>query len=280
MPTTINVATGDATNYETPALVVNLFQGVTQPGGGTGAVDRALGGAISQLIADGEIKGKLGELTLIHTMERIPARRVVVAGLGKSQDFDTGAVRWVSGDAARFLRRKGISEYATIAHGAGIGGLNAVESAQAIAEGTPCWDCTSSTITAAMATAPMVVTAPMAVTTLTAQDGGIQAVTIVERDARTVDVMTAGVSMGTVLAESTMIARDLVNHPANVMTPTKMAEAAREVAEIRRPRTGRDGPGPDAGARHGRFPGCGPGQRGAAPADRYDLPGRPGQPAE
>ena len=28
-----------------------------------------------------------------------------------------------------------------------------------------------------------------------------------------------------------MIARDLVNHPANVMTPTRMAEAAREVAE-------------------------------------------------
>ena len=47
----------------------------------------------------------------------------------------------------------------------------------------------------------------------------------------TVDELTAGVSVGTVLAESTMIARDLVNHPANVMTPTKMAEAAREVAE-------------------------------------------------
>ena len=224
MPTTINVAAGDATNYETPALVVNLFQGVTQPGGGTGAVDRALGGAISQLIADGEIKGKLGELTLIHTMERIPARRVVVAGLGKSQDFDTGAVRRVSGDAARFLRRKGISEYATIAHGAGIGGLNAVESAQAIAEGTLLglykFDNYRSNGNGADGGDDA-----------DGSDGGIQAVTIVERDARTVDELTAGVSVGTVLAESTMIARDLVNHPANVMTPTKMAEAAREVAE-------------------------------------------------
>ena len=221
MPTTINVAAGDATSYETPALVVNLFQGVTQPGGGTGAVDRALGGAISQLIADGEIKGTLGELTLIHTMERIPARRVVVAGLGKSGDFDTGAVRRVSGDVARFLRRKGISEYATIAHGAGIGGLNAAESAQAIAEGTLLglykFDSYRSNGNGAEDAG--------------SADREVQAVTIVERDAGAVNDLTAGVSVGTVLAESTMLARDLVNHPANVMTPTRMADMAREVAE-------------------------------------------------
>ena len=221
MPTTINVAAGDATNYETPALVVNLFQGVTQPGGGTGAVDRALGGAISQLITDGEIKGKLGELTLIHTMERIPARRVVVAGLGKSGDFDTGAVRRVSGDVARFLRRKGVGEYATIAHGAGIGGLNAAESAQAIAEGTLLGLYKFDTYRSNGNGGDDAGTA----------DREVQSVTIVERDAGTVNDLTAGVSVGTVLAESTMLARDLVNHPANVMTPTKMADMAREVAE-------------------------------------------------
>ena len=221
MPTTIKVAAGDATNYETPALVVNLFQGVTQPGGGTGAVDRALGGAISQLIADGEVKGKLGELTLIHTMERIPAKRVVVAGLGKSQDFDTVTVRRVSGDVARFLRRKGLGEYATIAHGAGIGGLNAVESAQAIAEGTLLglyrFDSYRSNGNGGEDASGV--------------DREVQAVTVVERDAGAVADLEAGVSVGTVLAESTMIARDLVNHPANVMTPTKMADIAGEVAE-------------------------------------------------
>ena len=52
-----------------------------------------------------------------------------------------------------------------------------------------------------------------------------------ERDAASIDALTAGVSVGTVLAESTMLARDLVNHPANVMTPTRMADTAREVAQ-------------------------------------------------
>ena len=224
MATTIEVTAGDATDFGTPALVVNLFQGVTQPGGGTGAVDRALDGAISQLIADGEIKGKLGELTLIHTMSRIPAKRVLVAGLGKPGDFDTGAVRRVSGDVARFLRRKGIGEYATIAHGAGIGGLNAKESAQAIAEGTLLGLYKFDTYRSNG-------NGPDSGEDAGGPDGEIQAVTIVERNAGTVDELTAGASVGTVLAESTMLARDLVNHPANVMTPTKMAEMAREVAE-------------------------------------------------
>ncbi len=220
MATRIRVTAGDVTEFPTPALVVNLFQGVTQPGGGTGAVDRALSGAISELIADGEIKGKLGEMTLLHTMGRIPANRVVVAGLGKSGDFDTAAVRRVSGDVARFLRRKGVSEYATIAHGAGIGGLNASESAQAIAEGTLLglykFDTYRSNGTDNQDSREV--------------DAGIGEVTIVERDAGAVNGLEAGVSVGTILAESTMLARDLVNHPANVMTPTKMAETAQQVA--------------------------------------------------
>ncbi|MCE2500158.1 MAG: leucyl aminopeptidase [Dehalococcoidia bacterium] len=226
MPTTVKVAAGDVTDFPTPALVVNLFQGVTQPAGGTGAVDRALDGAISALIADGEIKGKLGEITMLHTMGRIPAKRVVVAGLGKSGDFDTAAVRRVSGDVARFLRRKGVSEFATIAHGAGIGGLDAGESAQAIAEGTLLglykFDTYRSPPQADNGSDP---------SEGSADKDGISNVTIVERDATNIAALTGGVSVGTLLAESTMLARDLVNHPANVMTPARMAETAREVAE-------------------------------------------------
>ena len=76
----IKVETDDITGIDTPALVVNLFQGVTQPGGATGAIDQALDGAISLLIQDGEVKGNLGEITLVHTLGKIAPARVVVAG--------------------------------------------------------------------------------------------------------------------------------------------------------------------------------------------------------
>ena len=224
MGTTVNVVAGDITDFPTPALVVNLFQGVAQPGGATGAIDQALGGAINTLIADGEIKGKLGELTLLHTMGRIRASRVVVAGLGKSDGFDAGAVRRVSGDVARFLRRKGVGEFATIAHGAGIGGLDARESGQAIAEGTVLglykFDDYRSNGNRDGADDDETVE----------RHADIATVTIVERNAGSVDALRSGVAVGTVLAEATTLARDLVNHPANVMTPTRMADAAREVA--------------------------------------------------
>ena len=43
----IKVVQEDVTRMKVPALIVNLFEGVKQPGGATGAVDRALDGAIS-----------------------------------------------------------------------------------------------------------------------------------------------------------------------------------------------------------------------------------------
>ena len=69
----IRVEAGDITQHPAKAVVVNLFEGVTHPAGATGAMDRALGGGISQLIAEGEIKGKTEEVTLIHTLGRIPS---------------------------------------------------------------------------------------------------------------------------------------------------------------------------------------------------------------
>src|SRR5512137_1666196 len=89
----ITVQAINITAFEGDAIIVNLFEGVTVPGGATGAVDKALDGIISQLIAAGEIKGKLNATTVIHTYGRIPARHVIVVGLGKQADFVLDRVR-------------------------------------------------------------------------------------------------------------------------------------------------------------------------------------------
>ena len=83
----IKVESGDITKHPAKAIIVNLFDGVKKPGGATGAVDKALGGGISGLIAEGEIKGKTGEVTLVHSLGKIPSPRVLVAGLGKQEKF-------------------------------------------------------------------------------------------------------------------------------------------------------------------------------------------------
>src|SRR5690606_33956407 len=73
---------GDVLKSDCDALVVNLFEGVTAPGGATGAVDTALDGAISELIAGGDLEGKAGQVAVLYPRGAVPARRVLVAGLG------------------------------------------------------------------------------------------------------------------------------------------------------------------------------------------------------
>ena len=212
---TVKAVPGNIVEADVDAIVVNLFEGVTTPGGGTGAVDKALDGAISSLIADGEIKGKTSETTLIHTFGRLTAKRVVVLGLGKVDQFNVDVVRRVSGDLARYLRRIGAKRAATLAHGAGIGGLSPEVSGQAVAEGT------------------ILGLYRFRNYRKQSEDDGdkeLEELYVVEQEQSKLDALNAGISVGQTLAESTIISRNLVNEPANVMTPTRMAEIAQEVA--------------------------------------------------
>ena len=211
----INVETADITTMQTPALVVNLFKGVTRPGGATGAVDQALGGAISRLIEDGEITGKQSEMTLLHTMGKIGPARIVVAGLGSQDDFDTEVARRVSSEALRYLRRRGVSQAVTIAHGAGVGGLSSEDAGRAIAEGAVLG----------------LYRFDRYHTNGNGSDVEFEELTIAERDADRAGAIRSGVAQGRAMAEATLIARNMVNEPANVMTPTAMAGIAGQVAD-------------------------------------------------
>ena len=210
----IDVQSADIIGIDTPALVVNLFRGVKKPGGATGAVDKALGGVITQLIEDGEIKGSTGETTLIHTLGKIKPSRVLVAGLGTQDKFDVQVVRRVSAEVVRFLRRKGISSAATIAHGASIGGLDPQLSGQAIAEGAHLGLYKFGTY----------------LTKNSDSTNEFEHLTVVESDKTQAKAIDAGIQLGSTVAKASITARNMVNEPANHMTPSRMAEAAQKVA--------------------------------------------------
>ncbi len=211
----ITVAVDEVTQVDTPALVVNLFKGVTEPGGATGAVDKALDGAISRLIKEGEIKGNQGSISLLHTMGKIAPQRVVVVGLGPADKLDAQVVRQVSGDAARYLRQRGIASAASIAHGAGLGGMDPAASGQAIAEGALLGLYRFDSYLSSNDDRPQ---------------SSLEELVIVDRDADRADGIRSGVAAGEIMAQGAILARDMVNEPANVMTPTRMAETAERVA--------------------------------------------------
>jgi len=208
----IRVVTGDITEQKVEAIIVNLFEGVEHPGGATGAVDRGLGGLITHLIASGEIKGKLREVTEVHTMGKIAPERVLVVGLGKQKDFKLDTIRGVAAEATRQLKHIGVRRGATIVHGAGIGGIPPQSAAQALAEGS---------LLGLYSFRQHMTTPP--------EDTDPAELLVVEHSPEKKDLLEKGVSYGVVLAEATKLARDWGNEPANVMTPTRMADIAQEI---------------------------------------------------
>ena len=211
----IKVEQGSIEASAADTLIVNLFEGVTTPGGATGALDRTLGGAVSDLIAGGDVKGKAGEVAVLYPRGAVGARRVLVVGLGKAEAFDVEGVRRASAAAIKRARDLNAQHVATIVHGAGIGGLDAAAAAQATIEGA------------------LLATYRFAAQKQREAANEIASLTIVERDAARLDTIRQGAALGEAVAGGVALARDLVNMPPNVATPTRLAEQARAIAAAR-----------------------------------------------
>ena len=133
----VTVLQGSITDVECDAVIVNLFLGVKRPGGATGAVDKALDGLISQTIPKWETSGELGEILSLQTDGKIPAKEVIVVGLGRSDQFGYQEVEVASCAAAAHIENEpDTGKIATIVHGAGIGGLDVEKAAARLVRGT------------------------------------------------------------------------------------------------------------------------------------------------
>ena len=73
----IKVTAGDITKIKAGAIIMNFFEEMAHPDGDLATIDKALDGAISQLISQGELKGKLSEITIVHSLGKLPAARVL-----------------------------------------------------------------------------------------------------------------------------------------------------------------------------------------------------------
>ncbi len=211
----INVIQGAIQETATELIVINLFQGVAQPGGATAAVDRALGGAVSECIQRGDFDGRWEQTALLYTRGAIPAPRVLLLGLGKQDSWSLDRLRQAAALAARQVRELGVTRYASIVHGAGAGGLAPDEAAQALVEGTLLG---SYTYEAPRQPDPD-------------QRPPLEELTLVEWSEAALAAVERGARAGRIVAEATCYARDLVNRPANELTPTLLAQAAQEMAE-------------------------------------------------
>ncbi|HKW94564.1 MAG TPA: leucyl aminopeptidase [Methylomirabilota bacterium] len=194
-------------------LVVGQHGDGARPAPEVAALDRALGGLLSRVLKSEKFEGKPGQTSYFHTSGAVPAERVIVVGLGSRKPGERGRVdaepiRRATASAVRRARDLGASTVAVF-----MPALSARERAQAIAEGALLGTYRFDKY-------------------LKEKNGKvIGALAVLEPDRRNLAAAREGVRVGRILAEATCVTRDLVNEPANVVTPSFLARRAAEIAK-------------------------------------------------
>jgi leucyl aminopeptidase len=209
----IKTVTGNITEVKAGAIILGCFEDTRHKDDTMESVDRALNGVVAGLIKQGDIKGKAGEFTLLYSNGRIAAERIMIAGMGKKKDLTAHKISDTVAEACRRLRQKGVTSIASVPLGAGIKRIKADIAAGAVTEGA-------------------ILGLYRFRRYITKKEDNSKEVkelqlVVTEKDKKQVE---RAIEKGRIIAESVNWARDLVNQPANHMTPENMAEAARELA--------------------------------------------------
>jgi leucyl aminopeptidase len=176
-------------------------------------VDRLLNGLISESCAEGEFKGNQGELLTIHTMGKLAVKRVLVVGLGNQEKMNTQSIRHASAVAARKLQSTGAHQIVLALNWDG-GHLDAAQVVQAQAEGALLGTYTFRKYQSNNQT----------------NGKGISQLLLLTDDTQKAEFERA-IQRAQALAEGTNFARDLVNEPPCVLTPTELANRASTMAK-------------------------------------------------
>lgn len=201
---------GDIRKHRADLLVVNLFEGITTPGGATGAVDKAIGGAISAAIRDGDFGGKWGETLYLRPAKGVAAPRVLVVGLGKQEKFTLDLIRQSALPVLRLAKKKKIARVASVLHGAGAGGLDPKEAARFLGLGA-------------------VLSGYEYDRYKSEKEGKVSRFQVIERNRTGAVPIARGLAEGTKLGEAINWGRDLVASPPGDLRPDGLARAARSL---------------------------------------------------
>jgi len=210
----LRVQQASVTDIDTPLLVVNVFEGASQPRGDTAAVDTALGGQISRLIAEGEISGEPATVTVIHNSGNgLKARRVAVVGLGKEAELEVENVRVAAALAARKAHELKLESFATVVYGAAANGLSVEDAARAVME---------SSILALYRYEQF--------KEATRSKHEVKSLTVINAESNQ-QQLDGVAELARITCDAVMKVRDLSVGPANFVTPTYLSEQARAVAD-------------------------------------------------
>ena len=209
----IRVERGKAEKFPCELLLLFSFESPEQLEGPIQNVDLEWKGFISTLMKQGDFKGELFECRLFYTQGALPAKRVVLTGLGKKGEFDLEKWRGAASKAGRFIRNSGVKQFAFP-----IKKFNSLSEAE-LAE---------SFVTGLL----LGVYQFNEFKTLERNKiKEIGEVILLGEKGEDIKWIGDGMKTGQMISEAVYLARDLVNGPSNQVTPTVLAEKAQQIAK-------------------------------------------------
>ena len=173
-----------------------------------GSLNSATDGWVDEVYSSGEFGGSACDLAMLHRPKSLKSRRLALAGGGKSARFSEFEMRRLTGAAVRSLKAKSLKKVALWLPDA----LAKPAFAQAVAEAAILADFEPDKLK----TDPKKLGKHIDSLQICAGSVSPELQSAVER--------------GRILAEAQNFARELVNEPANLLTPQVLAERARSMA--------------------------------------------------
>ena len=205
------VEQGKADQVPCDLLLLFAFESEEAGEGVWKEVDQVWKGFLADLVRRGEFKGELHECQLLYTQGVLPFRKVLLTGLGKREGFDLDRWRGAAARAGQAIRDGGTKRF--LFPVAETGGLAAETLSEAFVTGF------------LLGTYRYTEFKTLEKEKLPEVDEGI----LLAGDAGAARGVEAGVAVGRIVSEAVYLARDLVNGPANSVTPTLLAGKAEEI---------------------------------------------------
>ncbi|RMD58975.1 MAG: leucyl aminopeptidase [Nitrospirae bacterium] len=195
------------TTYD--AVVVGTFE--DQPiSGHLLEIDRAMDGALKAIMEEEGFKGKENSVLLIHTLNKIAPKRIIIAGLGKREEFNTEKVRRAAANGikkAEDVKAKNIAALPFFYEH-----ISREEVIQAMVEGMGL----------------MTYKFDKHKEKKEEEKREIDTVEFITEDG---DALKDALDRGLIITEAVNFVRDIVNEPANIITPKRLSEIALELSE-------------------------------------------------
>ena len=169
--------------------------------------DKTVLDAAADLMASGEVTGKMLETTLLHKPQGLKAKRLLLLGGGKAKSFSSSELRKLAGTAVRTLKAKDLKSFAFVVPS----GIN--DAAKSIVEGAFVGNFE-----------------PDYYRSDRTQQKIEELVVVAPKGANQKSLRTA-MEQGRIIGEAQNFTRDLVNEPGNRMTPSILADRAKAMCD-------------------------------------------------